>query len=602
MTNRLFAWFKSNEMVVTLVLSVVLSFAFFGNGISGEFVFDDVTVVQNRGDLINPGNFFNLLISPYNQNYPKSGLYRPFTMATYSLNHIIFSSSPVGFHMVNILIHALNSFLVFWLINFLFKNKFLSYATFLLFLIHPIHTEAVTSIVGRAELLAFFWSLAVIYLLSKNKKILATIAFLLALMSKEIALMVLPVIFYINIFFLNKNWRKAITNNLFFIIPLASYLFLRYLALGRYFAGEISTTIVSNALVFVSVPERVFTALKVLILYAEKLIWPIRLSADYSYNAIPVVKNIFTSLPSIAGLMVLAGLVFVLISHKTRRTGYGFAAAVFLFPYLMISNLIIPVGTIMGERLMYFPSFGFAVVSALIIVKFLNKGKTYKIIGFSLLVFLVVFYGARTFIRNKDWHDSRTLFYATVKESPYSSITRTALAGVHIRAGEWDLAKEQLEIAKGIYEDSSHLQNLLGVAADHEGNLVLAEEKFKRSLELNSNAIDSSINLARLYLKQGRLEEAGENFLKAIDFYATTEYILRYSYIQIALNKPDKALDMINKYFGLNPDNPDISVVIGTAYFVKQDYGRALIYLKKARDSKNKAPEIIQMIEIAEQK
>lgn len=610
---------KNHETLLVFVLAIILSFLVFGNGISGEFVFDDVTVVQNRGDLTNPGNFFNLFISPYHQNTPKSGLYRPFTMATYSLNHNIFGSSPVGFHVINIIIHALNSFLVFWLIVWVLKSRPVAYISFLLFLLHPIHTEAVTSIVGRAELLALFWSLVTIYFFSKNNKIFAATAFLFALMSKEIALMVLPTIFYIDIFLnpvrgrdmlralatsngIDKNWRKTVTDNLFFIFPLVLYLFLRYLALGRYFAGDITTTIVSNVLIFVSFPERFFTALKVLILYSEKLIWPVHLSADYSYNAIPTVKNIFTSLLSISGLILLVGLGVVLISNKISKTGFGFASAVFLFPYLMISNLVIPVGTIMGERLMYFPSLGFAVASALIIVKFLNKEKLYKIAGLSLLVFLVIFYGVRTFVRNKDWADARTLFYATVKESPNSLITRTALAGVHIRADEWDLAKEQLEMARKIYEDSSHLQNLFGVVADHEGNLVLAEEKYKRSLELNPNATDTTINLAELYLKQGRLQEAGDNFLKVIDFYATTEYVTRYAYIQIALNKPDKALNVIDKYFGSDLGNPDISALTGTAYFVKKDYGQALVYLKKARELGNKAPEIIQMIEIAEQK
>lgn len=591
---------KEREFFAVFVLALILSFLVFGNGITGDFVFDDVTVVQNRGDLTNPGNFFNLFVSPYHQNSPRSGLYRPFTMATYSLNHNIFGSSPVGFHVVNIIIHALNSFLVFWLVVWFLKSRPIAYISSLLFLLHPIHTEAVTSIVGRAELLAFFWSLITIYLLSKNDKILAAVAFLFALMSKEIALMVLPVIFYLDLFFARKNWRKAVIDNLFLIFPLALYLFLRYLALGRYFAGEMKTTIISNPLLFASFPERIFTALKVLVLYVEKLIWPFHLSADYSYNAIPVIKNLFVSLPSIVGLIILVGLMFILISYKTRRTGYGFAVALFLFPYLMISNLISSVGTIMGERLMYFSSLGFAIVSALIIVKLLNKEKIYKIAGLSLLIFLIVFYGVRTFIRNKDWHDARVLFSATVKESPGSLITRTALAGVYIRANEWDLAKEQLKIAQGIYENSSHLQNLFGIVADHEENLVLAEEKYKRSLELDSSATDSSINLAELYLKEGRFQEAGDNFLTVINFYPTADYIVRYSYIQVALNKPDKALEMVNKYFGSDLNHPDVSAVIGTAYFIKKDYKQALVYLKLARELGNQASEIMQMIDIME--
>src|SRR3989344_5188490 len=285
-------FYKKHELVWVFLVSLLLSFVIFGNGIAGDFVFDDVVVVQNRGDLRDPGNFLNLFTSPYYQNMPQMGLYRPFTMATYSLNHNLFGSSPEGFHVVNIVIHALNSFLVFWLVNRFLKSRATAYISSLLFLLHPIHTEAVTSIVGRAELLAFFWSLATIYLFSKNDKMLSAVAFLFALMSKEIALMVLPIIFYIDTVLLKTNWRRAITNNLFFILPFILYSFLRYLALGQYFAGEFETTIVSNSLIFVSVPERIFTALKVLVLYAEKLILPVHLSADYSYNAIPVETNI----------------------------------------------------------------------------------------------------------------------------------------------------------------------------------------------------------------------------------------------------------------------------------------------------------------------
>jgi tetratricopeptide (TPR) repeat protein len=521
-------------------------------------------------------------------------------MASYAINHYV-SHSPIGFHIVNIIIHALNSFLVFWLVFWLLKSKSTALISSVLFLLHPIHTEAVTSIVGRAELLAFFWSLVTIYFFSKNRKVLAATAFLLGLMSKEVALMVLPVIFYIDVFFLNKNWRKALSNNLFFIYPIVAYSFLRYLALGQYFIGDIKTTVAENFLKFVSFPERIFTALNVLFLYIKKLIWPIHLSADYSFNAIPVVKNIFTSLPSLIGLAMLIGLVFVLVSNKTRKTGFGFASAVFLFPYLMISNLFLPIGTIMGERLMYFPSLGFVILLALILNRFLNKDRFYKIIGYSLLVVIIGFYGVRTFIRNRDWNDSKILFLATVKESPNSIKTRTALAGEYILMNDWEKAKQELEIAKNIYEDNSHLQNLLGVVADHEGNFKLAEEKFKKSVELNPDAINAYINLAELYLKQGKLAEAGRNFKRVIDFSPVTEYVVRYAYIQIALKNPDEAITITSKYFDINSNDPIISALMGTAYFVKGDYKQAIFFLKKAQNLGNTSSEVKEMIKISGQ-
>src|SRR3989338_9045632 len=98
-----------NKNVLVFLLSILLSFGLFGNGIGGDFVFDDASVVENRGDLKDPSGFFDLFVSPYHQNNPKSGLYRPLTMASYALNHYI-SGSPAGFHAVNIAIHAVNSF------------------------------------------------------------------------------------------------------------------------------------------------------------------------------------------------------------------------------------------------------------------------------------------------------------------------------------------------------------------------------------------------------------------------------------------------------------------------------------------------------------
>lgn len=588
-------------LLKVFLLSLVLSFTVFGNGIFGNFVFDDVTVVQNRPDVKYAGNFFDLFVSPYHQNMPKTGLYRPLTMASYAINHYV-NSAPVGFHVVNIIIHAVNSFLVFWLVNFLFKKKFLSYAVFLLFLAHPIHTEAVTSIVGRAELLSFLFGVAGICFFIKNNKTLSAASFLLALLSKESALMVLPIILYISVVFSDIKIGDSFKKLWFFSLPLGFYALLRYKALGVYFLGDVVATMAENPLGFVSFSERISTAFKVLYMYFEKLIWPVYLSADYSFNAIKVIRSPFVSVESIAGILIFALLVTIIIFYKKVSKELSFSAVLFLFPYMIISNLVKPIGTIMGERLMYFPSFGFAIVVALVLVKIYDYKKWGVKTACGLLAVILAFYGARTFIRNKDWHNSRTLFYATVKESPDSLITRTALAGVHIRANEWDLAKEQLKIAESIYEDNSHLQNLLGVVADHDGDYALAEEKYKRSLELNSDAINSNINLAELYLKQGRLEEAGNNFLKVIDFYPTAEYVIRYSYVQIALNRPDKALDMINKYFVTHIDHPEISALTGTAYFVKGDYKLALPYLKMALEHGNKTPEIMRMIKIAEQK
>ena len=619
---------KRHELWLVLILSLILSFVIFGNGITGEFVFDDVTVIQNRGDLTNPDNFFNLFISPYHQNMPKTGLYRPLTMVSYALNYHIFGPSPASFHVINIIIHALNSFFVFLLVKYLFPpkadpplaDKFLPYATFILFLLHPIHTEAVTSIVGRAELLSFLWSALTIYFSLKDKKTLAGTSFLLALASKESALMVLPIIFFTEWVWLGKKFYNTTIKFTYFSIPLVAYSIFRYLALGQYFTGDITTTLIENPLKFADWPERIFTSAKVLFMYWERLLWPIHLSADYSYNTIKLVTNVLNSWQSIIGFAALFFMIAVLILPRTQKSGLALGVTIFLFPYLIISNLIFPVGTIMGERLMYFPSFGFAIISAFGLSKLSrsqasgkrnlasvvgywppNSGRASLLWSGSLIIAVICFYGIRTFVRNNDWQNHSTLFNSALKESLDGLIVSNALAGIHIRVSEWDKAKKQLEVSRSIYENNALLQNLLGIVADHEGNYPLAEEKYKRSLELNPDMTVSNINLGELYLKQGRFEEAGQHFLKVINFYATKEHILRYAYIQITIGKSDEALAIIDKYFGSRPLDGDTLTAAGTAYFVKKDYKQALTFLKKAKEMGNKELDIEKMIRIAEE-
>ena len=431
--NLHFLNFQKRELLFVLVLAVVLSFAVFGNGIFNDFTFDDVAVIQNRGDLKDSSNFFNLFVSPYHL-LAKLGLFRPFTMASYAINHYIndafLSASATsfqqaaGFRVVNIIIHALNSFLLFWLVNYLFKNRFLSYATFLLFLVHPIHTEAVTSLVGRAELLACFWSLAAIYFFIKKDSLLSSVSFLFALLSKEVALMVLPIIFYVDWGIIKNKFFSTINKTFVFAPAILIYSILRYKALGAYFFGDVSMTIVGNHLKFLPLKERILTAFKVLYMYLERLIWPVHLSADYSYSTILPVSS-FADPTFLAGAGFFVFLLWLLVSKRIRQRsvaeGFGgvrsigaFGALAFLAPYLIISNLIKPVGTIMGERLMYFPSFGFLLLFSYFLLKLSEK--TGRKLVYIILTLIIIFFSVRTIIRNRDWRDARTLFTATLEE------------------------------------------------------------------------------------------------------------------------------------------------------------------------------------------
>ena len=143
--------------LITLVC--VLSYH---NIFSNEFIRDDLGVIVENTAVTEQLSLPGIFGTAY-RGSTEDGLYRPFTILTFALNHRLSGLSPVSYHVVNLVLHVLNSILLY-----LFLRRLLSdghgLIGALLFAAHPVHTEAVTSIVGRAELLAAFFTLSALYI------------------------------------------------------------------------------------------------------------------------------------------------------------------------------------------------------------------------------------------------------------------------------------------------------------------------------------------------------------------------------------------------------------------------------------------------------
>ena len=278
----------------------------------------------------------------------------------------------------------------------------------------------------------------------------------------------------------------------------------------------------------------------------------------------------------------------------------GYSAALFLGFWFLASNLILPVGTIMAERLMYAPSIGFVLLlawffSALAKVKYL---KTASIV---LLVIVSLFYAGRAIARNSDWHDTRRLFASAVVQAPRSVLVHTGLAGFAITDDRWEDARRELAVASSIYPEYSHMFYLQGVLAEYDKDYAKAEDFYRRSAAINPTG-PSVLNLANLLSIQGRFADT-EPFLKTVvDLAPLDEYVIRYAYTKIVLGKPEVALEIIKKYYGNDLNDMDRSAVVGTAYFQLQNYPEAIKYLEQAKKLGKSAPEIDQMIEISKKK
>ena len=246
--------YKKNWLVA--IFGLVLGFIIFGNSVNGRFVYDDNIVLSNSR-FNEPASFLSFFKEPYFENFPEAGLYRPLTLISFAFNFLISGNNPAGFRLLNILLHMANSILAYLLILEFTRSFRISFLSFLMFLVLPIHVEAVSSVVGRAELLSFFFASLSLFAWLRTKFIISALLFFAALLSKETAI-ALPVILFI----LSVYRKKSPIWLCYFGIAVFSYAILRFWILGG-FALEPQVEFVFNPLKFVSLPERLATTLKI---------------------------------------------------------------------------------------------------------------------------------------------------------------------------------------------------------------------------------------------------------------------------------------------------------------------------------------------------
>ncbi len=267
--------------------------AVYWNSLDGEFVFDDTSIVRNNPQIrsLAPENLRRIFGSHYWQTAAgQGGLYRPVVVWSYALNYAVGQSDPWGYHLVNVLLHALNAVLVFLIVQELFGQGTFAFWSGLLFALHPIHTEAVAYVVGRAECLAALFFLAAWWCYLRGRWAAAAGAFLLAALSKESALTFLAVPVLSDLVRGKRGEWKAYGS---LAAAAALVLALRYAVLGGIAPLAISAG--SNPLAGVGAAARLLTATAVLGKYLWLLVWPTALSADYSFQQIPPVASPWTA-------------------------------------------------------------------------------------------------------------------------------------------------------------------------------------------------------------------------------------------------------------------------------------------------------------------
>jgi len=367
---------------------------------------------------------------------PEKGLYRPLTALTYLFNYAALGNAdrPAGYHYINFVIHFVNVLLCYALALIVLRKFWPSIFIAAVWAVHPVLTESVTNIIGRADLLAGFGVLGglLMYVKSRESTGAPRIAWLVGVMiattigifSKESAIAILGVIALWEIAWPKEGGRiRNLTYGLAAAgLPIIAFLIQRSLVLARSTVPVFPY--VDNPLLGAGFFTARLTALKVLAKYLWLLVWPAKLSWNYYYSEIPLVRGTWQDW--IAWFVVAAAILGVCSAYRRNRAVFFFAgfAVIGLIP---VSNLLILIGSIMAERFLYLPAIGFA---ACIVIGVYSLGERVKVRAVApiCLGLIIVALGIETWSRNLDWQDNSTLLEAGIRATPNSFASHFGLA------------------------------------------------------------------------------------------------------------------------------------------------------------------------------
>lgn len=547
----------------------LFGFLLYTNTLRHGYVLDDFSAIKEN-NIVRQGLHAipEIFRTSYRQGYlsVKDGLYRPLSLATFAIEWNYFPDTPSVSHLVNVLLYGITGILLFFLLccfvpkgsehlpsGTISAGEAFAFLTSLLFIAHPLHVEVVANIKSRDEILCFLFVLCSFlsvfrFIESEKKKFLwmGLLAFSLSLLSKETSITFLALLPIALLFFTAVPIKRNLVITSYFIATAFVYLILRSRVLQGALSDNtvaISDNVVAGANTF---STHAGTSFFILGQYIKLLFFPHPLSYDYSYAHIQLVElgNIVSTASLLFYLTIGTIALFILYRHYRAKLSNPLAAAgmpelisfallFFLATIFLFSNLVLIIGTSMGDRLMYFPSLGFCMCIAALYMKFLSVPgidiKQPKIILKLLPFFAVILlFSAKSWSRNYDWKNNNTLYAHDVELVPNSikahyyyglDIIKTVAADepdTEKKNKLYELGIKELERAIELFPTFTNAYTQLGVAYYRLKNFDMAIKNYNKSIELNHHDAIPFNNIGIIYFEEQKYPQARESFERAL--------------------------------------------------------------------------------------
>jgi protein O-mannosyl-transferase len=485
---------------LAVAAALYVAYQVYAPALGGPFVFDDIYQPYHRPD-------FPLALRAW-----ITGV-RPLLMFSYWLNYQV-SQTPGGFHAVNLLIHLLNSILVFFI-----ARKFLQResADWLLpafaaavFLFHPIQTESVSYIAGRSEALSVFFFLAAfaVFLyrpspaISWPSAVAILVLFGAAAATKEHTL-VLPVLLLLTDYYWNPGFSSSgIRRNWRLYLPIA---------LGAAGGLVLVARLLTHAgsagfgLKDFTWYQYFFTQCRAFFVYLRLLAFPVGQNLDWDY---PISRNILDhgAIFGLAAILLLAGAA-IYFRRRYPLASYGFLVYVLL---MAPTSSFVPIKDPLAERRLYLPMIGMllVVIAALGYIK-VDRRKLAAALGAIVLALAVA-----TYQRNQVWASDIALWEDAVQKSPGKQRVHLQLAQTYFNNGRCGDAVARYAVAAHVAKPDYALLVDWGLAYDCADQPDQAVAKLREAAALQPKA-HVYTQICMVYAKQARWAEALEALAQA---------------------------------------------------------------------------------------
>lgn len=601
---------RSNQNVCVLLLLLFLIAFIYSNTLNASWHMDDYDhIVGNTNiqiDHLSPDTICKTFYWGYG-DYQK--LQRPVAMFTLALNWYFGKNNVTGYHLINIAIHIITAYILFLTITLLLRSPnlkntdedayFAALFSTVLWAINPIQTQAVTYIIQRmASMSAMFYILSV-YLYLRGRIAVsngtrfrfwtaAVVTFLLALGTKENAVMLPVAIFLMEIIFFqnldNPQTRKRI------VVAFIAFVFcIGAMCVLLFFRGDLGGILKEYDVRYFTPIERVMTQPRVLFLYLSQIFYPIptRLSIAHDIQVSTSLFSPITTLPAILGIL---GFVILGIWQIRKHPVFAFAVLFYFLNHIIESSIISL--ELVFEHRNYLPSFFLFWPIAEAIKKVLDYYRPRKPLMHQLLaifmVLLLVGLGSGTYIRNIVWKSEKKLWEDAILKAPNRHRAYHNLAWSHYEvSGQFDIAmalyKKALSVNKANRtQEASSLKGIAGIYSNIRGDYATAYEYWNKAYNSYRKNPSNKFQAALMLVRMQEWQRALDCLKTLLDEHPDSYKAMNLSgHIYLKLNQPQLALDYFRSVAKEHPFNRRLLINLGAAFSQMGQHDKAGLFFRE---------------------